>query len=121
MAPRLFFEDIDEFVTVGTNAGAEGDHEVSGLVTDVKGCVDDSFGDKDGVARAKNFFLAFDPLFDGSLDAGDGFFLVRMFMKVVAFAGEELDIDNGEMLAASGGGTANPSEFSPVQFFGGCF
>lgn len=117
--PRLFFEDFDEFVAFGPDAGAEGDHEVGWFVADVEGCVHLVFGNVDGVAGAEDFFLGADPLFDGAAHAGDDFFLVGVFVKVMSLAGEELDVDDGEVLVAGGGRTAEPGEFSPVEFFGG--
>ena len=121
VAPGFFFEDVDEFVAFGADAGAEGDHEVGGLVADVEGGVHLVFGNEDGVAGAEDLFFLADPLFDLAADASDDFFLVGMLVKIVAFAGEEFDVDDGEVLAVSSGGAAEPSEFSPVEFFGGRF
>ena len=111
----------DEFVAFGADAGAEGDHEVGGLVTDVEGGVHLVLGNVDGVARAEDLFLFADPLFDLAAHAGDHFFLVGVLVEVMAFARKEFDVDDGEVLVTGGGGTAQPSEFSPVEFFGGRF
>ena len=117
--PRLLFEDVDEFVSFWSDAGSEGDHEVGGLIANVESGVDHVLTDVDGITGAEDFFLIADPLLDAAGDAGDHFFLIRVLMKVVAFSGEELDVDDGEVLVPSGRGTAQPGEFSPVEFFGG--
>lgn len=94
---------------------------MSGFVTDIEGGMDDPFTNEDGVSGAEDFFLSFDPLLDGALDAGDGFFLVWVLVKVVALARKEFNVDDGEILAAGGRGAAEPGEFSPIEFFGGSF
>lgn len=94
---------------------------MGGLVADIEGGMHLVFADVNRVAGAKNLFLGADPLLDFTADAGDDFFLVGMLVEVMPLAWKEFDIDDGEVLVAGGGGTAEPSEVPPVEFFGGRF
>ena len=94
---------------------------MGGFVADIESGVDDVLTNVDCITGAEDFFLIADPLFDAARDAGDHFFLIRVLMEVVAFSGEELDVDDSEVLVPSCGRTAEPGEFSPVEFFGGRF
>ena len=92
---------------------------MSGFGADVEGGMHDTFAYEDGITRTEDLFLVVDPLLDGALDAGDRFFLVGVFVEVVSLAGEKFDIDEGDVLGAGGGRTAEPSEITPFEFFGG--
>ena len=57
-----------------------------------------------GVAGAENALLAIDPLLDLAGDDEDHLFLVGVLMEIVALAGSEADIDDGELPAPVLGG-----------------
>ena len=88
-------------------------------VAGVEGGVHDTGGDEDRVAGAEEALLAVEPLLDLAGDDDDHLLLVGVLVEVVALAGVEGDVDDGEVLGAGGGRVGEPAELAPVEDFRG--
>ena len=60
--------------------------------------MDHAWGDKAAVASAEKLLLAINPLFEGACDDKQYFFLIRMLVKAMRFAGHKTRIQYGELL-----------------------
>ena len=81
----------------------------------VEGGVDDAGGDEDRVAGAEEALLAVEPLLDLAGDDDDHLLLVGVLVEVVALAGVERDVDDGEVLGAGGGRVGRASGAGPSR------
>ncbi len=79
---------------------------MSWFISFVEGCLDDSGVDVDGVACVQYSFFFPNSLFDRAFYAYDRFFLIRVLVEIVPLAGEEFDVDHGELLVVGCWGMA---------------
>ena len=77
-----------------------------------------SAGMKARVARAEDALLAVDPLLDRAGDDVDHLLLVGVLVEIVALAGREVHVDDGELLRAGVRRVAQPAELAPVEHLG---
>ena len=56
--------------------------------------------DEDGIAIAQSTTILFQPLLNLSLNNVDNFFLIRVFVEIVAFARHQIDLDDDQILGA---------------------
>ena len=85
----------------------------------VEGGVHDAGGDEGGVAGAEEALLAVDPLLDPAGDDQQHLLLVGVLVEVVALAGGEGDVDDGEGRGAGRRRVREPAELAPVEHFPG--
>jgi hypothetical protein len=112
--PRNFASHIGHFESVA-DAWAENRNHFGLVGADVERGVDDTRRKEGRVPWAENALLAINPLLDPAGDDEEHFFLVRMFVKVVALAGNQAALDNRQLRGARMCRTADRPQSSAVS------
>ena len=113
--PGGFLRHVDGLEAGIADAGAEDRQNTRLAFSNIEGGMDHAGGNEDRIAGFEQLLPAIDPLLDLTCDNEERFLLVRVLVEIMALAGQEPRLEDGELLGAGIGRHAQIADAAPIM------